>query len=181
MAFRIQVEPNEESKGSASPIHTPNLKWALQPLINWMCCLGLSPPFDSTVSSNGQTINSATYYSSHVIRITVFFLVPSIHIWLIINLCLDANAVAMAYTNGYSSGATAWNFIIDAFNFSGYVIVNLVFLIFLTRPKQWKTLTDPFKILEENSTHIEIYQKCRKMIIHLMILIVITVRRIFHI
>ena len=170
MAFRIQVKSNEEHVSKKSENKTlQTFDWALKPLIKWMCCLGQPPPSESGEPS------SSTNCLIPFIRIFMFVLVSCIHGWLIINICLNAKSVAMSYTNGYSSGAVAWNFIIDAFNFSVYVIVNHAYLIFLTQPKQWKTLTNSVRMLEENSTTVQIYQKCRNTMINIITFVIISV------
>ena len=167
MALRIQVEPNESKKSESKNHQT--LNWALNPLFKWMCCLGLPPPSESRVFSN------TTKYLIALIRILIFVLVFSTHLWLVINICLNAKSVAMSYTNGYSSGAVAWNFIIDAFNFSVYVIVSHACLIFLTQPKHWNVLIKSFQRLEESSTVHHIYKKCRYTMIYLITYVIVSV------
>ena len=171
MAFRIKVLPSEETKEKHEIRDDSRyLNWALNPLTKLMCCVGLPPPSGLTVSS------TSTRYLIDFIRILIFFLVFFIQIHLVINICLNSNSVTMSYANGYSSGTVAWNFIIDGCNISFYIVVNHAFLLFLTRPKPWKILTDSIKILEENSTAtLEIYKKCRETLTLLMKIVLTTV------
>lgn len=168
MDSKVKVEHSQESRESDIRNDSLNFVWALKPLTYWMRFLGFRP---TVVSSNG---NSS--YWHWFILILIFLLVLSMHIALVINICLNAKSVATSYINGYPSGAVACNFIIDGLNLSIYIIVNHAFLIFLTRPKNWKVIKQSFQLLEKNSSAtLEIYKKCRKTITVLMISVVVTV------
>lgn len=172
MVYRIEVEPSEELKELKVRPSCKNVQWALRPLIGWMRWHGLSP---QPVSA---PLECKTRWISRSSRLVFFSTVLCLQMWLCVNISLNANSVAMAYTNGYSTGAVAWNFTIDAFNFSFYVVFNYGVLLYLTRSKPWNNIVECFKRLEDNFTSEDIYLKCRKFSINLSVYVIVMVRNI---
>lgn len=141
------------------------LNSSLDSLRKWMKLIGVPlPPVTGSFNPFSQFICA------------IFFtVVLLIHLWLVFHTSFNARTVSVSYSNGISTTASSWNFIIDSINFAMYVISGHVFMLFLTRPKTWKDLINSLKILEDQDT-INIYRKCRQFTFHAIVYVISSVR-----
>ena len=114
-------------------------EWGLTPSIKMMRIIGIH--FSSKLDSWTRLFCCSAS----------FFIVSSIHLWLVLSISLNFDSVSQSYyTNEMASTALSFNFLIDYLNCAVYVIAGHIFLILLAQPRKWKIITDSFTTLERN-------------------------------
>lgn len=144
-----------ERKPNRISIQNSCMNQTLSPLLKWMSCLGVSAPAsDSAISA------SLACFIRDLIN---YLLILAFQFFFVVNNCLDIKTVAKLFAKTYSTEAVSWNFIIDTLNLAIYIIFNHSFLLFKTRTKAWKNLSDTFEMPEAvSSSFFDIDSKCRK-------------------
>lgn len=154
---------------SNKPGKTPyRFNWALDHLEKWMWFVGVAP----------QRVGKRCTLLNDFVCGVRFLVVIVILSSLVLHSVFNARSVTETYVNDISN-TLSWNFIIDNLTYATYVIGVNGFLIYLTRSKTWAKLVSSFTTLEETlSPTFNIYKKCRKFSIYVILYTITTVKKI---
>lgn len=171
MSNTSKVQPVAKLRNSASNkprviSNIINLNWSLKPMVRWMNLVGVAP-FEA-----GDTGKSCSL--KYIVRVIMFMSVVAIHFCLVIHTFLNARILSTFYVHGVSITTLAWNYIIDNLNLTSYTVVGHVVLFLVTR--SWLDVIDSFKELDKHlAPVVDIYPKCRRVSIYLIIYVIISV------
>ncbi len=162
-------DPKIEDKNNVNilKMRKNSINGSLEPITKCMHVIGVSIPPSEEVKSCRSIC--------HLYRTFCFLLVSFVQFSLVIQVFCDAKNIANSYTNGISTTAFSWNFIIDNLNLALYTVGSYISFLLLTRPKTWLDLVLSFKLLEENGHSSEIYPTSRQIAVKAIIYIITTV------
>lgn len=164
-SFLVKVQPiqgNPSGQNFEANVEKKDFRWSMEPVIRWMCFLGIPTPFD------GSTCQFARNFH----QIISFMLLLLIQSSVLIHTLRNAKSLSASYLSGMSTSTLSWNLICENLNFTVYTVGCQISFLILGRSDAWAELIDSFKRLEENLPSSDIYPSCRNLAIEIFFYVI---------